>query len=167
MAVIEHASRRVRVLGATLHPTGEWVAQQDRSLLMGLDDAGVRAVRARFLIHDRDANFHSGFDEVFTVAGFEVIRTGIRAPRQNAVMERWFRSLRAELTDRTLIWSIPHLMRLLREYGAFYNDHRPHRALGQAVPLRPLPRNATDLDAFRVSRRDRAGGLLYEYRHVA
>ena len=58
-----------------------------------------------------------------------MIRAGVRAPRQNAVMERWFRSLRAELTDRTLIWNIPHLMRL-REYEAFYNDHRPHRALG-------------------------------------
>jgi putative transposase len=131
---------------------------------MDLDDAGVRA---RFLIHDRDAIFQAGFDEVVTIAGIEVIRTGVRAPRQNAVMERWFRSLRAELTDRTLIWNITHLMRLLREDETFYNDHRPHRALGQAAPLRPLPQNVIDLDAFRVSRRDRAGGLLHEYRHVA
>lgn len=164
LAVIEHATRRVRVLGVALHPTGEWVAQQARNLLMDLEDAGVRA---RFLIHDRDASFHAGFDEVFAAEGIEVIRTGVRAPRQNAVMERWFRSLRAELTDRTLIWNIPHLMRLLREYEAFYNNHRPHRALGQAAPMRPLPENVIDLDAFRVGRRDRAGGLLHEYRHVA
>ena len=163
LSVIEHVTRRVRVLGVTLHPTGEWVAQQARNLLMDRDDAGVRA---RFLIHDRDAIFHAGFDEVFTIAGIEVIRTGVRASRQNTVMERWFRSLRAELTDRTLIWNIPHLLRLLREYEAFYNDHRPHRALGQAAPLRPLPQNVSDLDAFRVSRRDRAGGLLHEYQHV-
>jgi transposase InsO family protein len=82
-------------------------------------------------------------------------------------MERWFRSLRTELTDRTLIWNIPHLMRLLREHETFYNHHRPHRALGQAALMRPLPVIVTDLDAFRVSRRDRAGGLLHEYRHVA
>jgi putative transposase len=75
--------------------------------------------------------------------------------------------LRAELTDRTLIWNISHLVRLLREHEAFYNDHRPHRALGQAAPMRPLPENAIDLDAFRVSRRDRAEGILHEYRHVA
>ena len=130
---------------------------------MDLDESGVCA---RFLIHDRDAIFHVGFDEVVTVAGIEVIRTGVRAPRQNAVMERWFRSLRAELTDRTLIWNITHLMRLLREYETFYNDHRPHRALGQAAPLRPLPENVIDFDAFRVTRRERAGGLLREYRHV-
>jgi transposase InsO family protein len=164
LAVIEHATRRVRVLGVTLHPTGEWVAQQARNLLMDLGDAGVRA---RFLFRDRDAIFHSGFDEVFAVAGIEVIRTGVRTPRQNAVMERWFRSVRAELTDRTLIWNVSHLIRLLREYEAFYNDHRPHRALGQAAPLRPLPQNVIDLDAFRASRRDRAGGLLHEYWHVA
>ena len=147
-----------------MHPTGEWAAQEARNLLMDLDDAGVHA---RFLIHDRDAIFHVGFDEVFTVAGIEVIRTGIRASRQNALMERWFRSLRAELADRTLIWNDSHLMRLLREYEAFYNDHRPHRALGRAAPLRSLPENVIDLDTFRVSRRDRAGGLLNEYRHVA
>ena len=78
LSVIGHATRRVRVLGVTLHPTGEWVARQARSLLMDLDDARVRA---RFLIHDRDAIFHAGFDEVITVAGIEVIRTGVRSPR--------------------------------------------------------------------------------------
>ena len=78
LSVIGHATRRVRVLGVTLHPTGEWVARQARSLLLDLDDVGVRA---RFLIHDRDAIFHAGFDEVITVAGIEVIRTGVRSPR--------------------------------------------------------------------------------------
>jgi hypothetical protein len=40
---------------------------------MDLDDAGARA---RFLIHDRDAIFHAGFDEVFAVAGIKVSRRG-------------------------------------------------------------------------------------------
>ena len=82
-------------------------------------------------------------------------------------MDRWFRSLRAELTDRTLIWNLPHLMRLLREYENHYNGHRPHRALGQAAPLHPLPDNVIDMDTFRVQRRDRAGGVIHEYRQVA
>ena len=142
----------------------DWVHQQARNLLMDLDEVGVRV---RFLIHDRDVSFGAGFDAVLTDAGMEVIRTGIRSPRQNSIMERWFRSLRAELTDRTLIWSIPHLMRVMRDYETFYNTHRPHRALGQAAPLRPLPDNVIDLDALRVRRRDRAGGVLHEYRHVA
>ena len=80
LAVIEHSTRRVRVLGVTLHPTGEWMAQQARNLLMDLGDAGVRA---RFLIHDRDAILHAGFDKVIAAAGIKVIRTGVRAPRHS------------------------------------------------------------------------------------
>ena len=90
-----------------------------------------------------------------------MIRTGVRAPRQNAIVERWFRSLRAELTDRILIWNLEHLMRLLREYEGFYNGHRPHRSLGHAAPTRALPDNAVDIEEFRVRRCDRAGGLLH------
>jgi transposase InsO family protein len=124
-------------------------------------------VGARFLIHDRDASFGAAFDQVLTDAGIEVIRSAVRKPRMNSLMERWFRSLRAELTDRTLIWNVPHLCRLPHDDEAFYHEHRPHRALGQAAPLRPLPDNVIDLERFRVQRRDRAGGLLHEYQHVA
>jgi hypothetical protein len=60
-----------------------------------------------------------------------------------------------------------HLMTVLREYEDFYNTHRPHRTLKQAAPLRPLPEGVTDLDHFRVRRRDRAGGVIHEYRLVA
>jgi putative transposase len=162
--VIEHATRRVRILGATLHPTTEWVVQQARNLVMDLHDAGTKT---KFLIHDRDASFSAAFDAVFSADGIEVIRTGIRAPRQNSIMERWFRSLRAELTDRTLIWSLQHLMQLLRDYEGFYNGHRPHQAMDQTAPLKPRPDNVIDLDTFRARRRDRAGGLLHEYHQVA
>jgi hypothetical protein len=60
-----------------------------------------------------------------------------------------------------------HLRRVLTEHESFYNGHRPHRALGQAAPLRTLPDNVTDLDHFRVTRRDRIGGILLEYHLVA
>ena len=39
--------------------------------------------------------------------------------------------------------------------------------LKQAAPLRPLPCNVTNLDRFRVQRRNRAGGVIHEYRLVA
>ena len=57
----------------------------------------------------------------------------------NSIMERWAGSCRRELLDRTLVWNQQHLMIVLREYEDFYNTHRPHRALNQAAPLRPLP----------------------------
>jgi len=164
LAVIEHGSRRVRVLGATEYPVQSWVVQQARNLLMDLEDAGARA---KFILHDRDASFTQAFDAVFQAAGIRVIRSAVRAPRMNSIMERWIGSCRRELLDRTLMWNQRHLMMMLREYEDSYNAHRPHRALDQAAPLRPLPDRVTDLDHFRVRRHDHAGGVIHEYRLVA
>jgi putative transposase len=40
LAVIEHRTRRIRVLGATPHPTASWVVQAAKNLAMDLEDAG-------------------------------------------------------------------------------------------------------------------------------
>ena len=164
LAVIEHGTRRIRILGATEHPAQSWVVQQARNLIMDLEDAGIRV---KFVLHDRDASFTAAFDAAFQAAGARVVRTAIQAPRMNSIMERWIGSCRRELLDRTLVWNQRHLMIVLHEYEDFYNTHRPHRTLSQAAPLRPLPDGVIDLDHFRVRRRDRAGGVLHEYHLVA
>jgi transposase InsO family protein len=167
LAVIEHAIRRIRVLGATAHPTASWVAQAARNLAMDLEDAGSRA---RFLIRDRDGKFPSLFDAVLKDAGIEVVLSGVQMPRMNAVMERWVLTCRRELLDRTLIWNQQHLLRALREFEQFYNCHRPHQGIANARPLRALPSQIrlTDADTrLRIRRHDRLGGILHEYRHAA
>ena len=131
---------------------------------MDLEDAGMRV---KFVLHDGDASFTLAFDAVFQAAGVRVIRSAVQAPRMNSIMERWIGSCRREMLDRTLIWNRRHLMIVLPEYEDFCNTHRPHRTLGQAARLRPLPDGIADLDQFRVQRRDRAGGVIHEYRLVA
>jgi hypothetical protein len=92
-AVIEHANRRTRVLGATAHPTAGWVTQAAMNLVMDLEDTGCRA---RFLIRDRDGKFPELFDAVLADAGIAVVLTGIRMPRMNSIMEG------ADLPPRTV-----------------------------------------------------------------
>ncbi|WP_421106434.1 integrase core domain-containing protein [Streptomyces sp. NEAU-S77] len=166
-AVIEHTTRRIRVLGATAHPTGDWIVQLGRNLLIDLEDAGSRA---QFLIRDRDSKFTAAFDALMIDAGLKVVTTGIRIPRMNSLVERWIQTCRRELLDRTLIWNQSHLLHALREYESFYNEHRPHRALEQAAPCRPLPTPITQqaqLAHLAVHRQDRLGGTLHEYQHAA
>ncbi|MEV0695539.1 integrase core domain-containing protein [Streptomyces sp. NPDC050388] len=166
-AVIEHATRRIRILGVTAHPTADWMVQLGRNLVMDLEDAGSRA---RFLIRDRDSRFTQAFDAVLTDAGLEVVTSGIRMPRMNSIVERWIQTCRRELLDRTLIWDQRHLLHALREFESFYNEPRPHRTLGQAAPLRPLPEPITEpgqIAHLKVHRRDRLGGILHEYQHAA
>ena len=160
---IEHGTRRVHLAGITAHPTGEWVTQQARNLLMNLED---HADGFRFLIRDRDTKFTAVFDAVFTAVGVRIIKTPIRAPRANAIAERWISSARRECLDRMLITGERHLQLVLNEYVEHYNVHRPHRTLCHSPPA-GRERLSTMGPNVRVLRRDRLGGLIHEYSQVA
>jgi putative transposase len=164
MAVIEHASRRIRILGDTTHPTHAWVTQQARNLPMDLDES---ADRIKLLIRDRDNLNPPTFDEALADAGITTVRSAVQAPRMNAIMERWIGGCRRELLDRTLIWNLPHLRRILRDHETHHNTHPPHTALASAAPDKPLPPEIVDLDAFRTRRHDRAGGVIHSYQRAA
>jgi hypothetical protein len=88
----------------------------------------------KFLIRDRDAKFTAAFDEVFTAIGVRIIKTPVRAPRANAVAERWVGSARRECLDRMLITDERHLQLVLSAYVDPYDTRRPHRALQQNPP---------------------------------
>ena len=134
---------------------------------MDLQDAGSNA---RYLIRDRDGKYPALFDTILADTGITVVRSGVRIPRMNAIMERWVRTCRRELLDRTLLWNQRHLLHALREYEAFYNAHRPHQGIANARPLQPLPEPITDPDQLArldIHRRDHLGGIMREYEHAA
>jgi putative transposase len=160
---IEHDTRRVHLAGITAHPTGGWVTQQARNLLMALED---QATSRKSLIRDRDIKFTAAFDAVFTAAGVRTVKTPAQAPRANTIAERWIGSARRECLDQMLIAGERHLRLILGEYTDHHNTHRPHRALNQQPPAGRTgpPAQAT---AVRVLRRERLGGLIHEYAQVA
>ena len=175
LAVIEHATRRVRILGATApgrhrapdhrlaHPGGGRV----RNLAMDLQDTRGRA---RFLIRDRDGKYPALFDAILADTGITTVLSGVQIPRTNAIMERWIQSRRHELLDRMPLWNQAHLPHALHQYQRHYNAHRPHRGIANARPLHPLPEPTTNPDTIMhltVRRHDQLGGIIHEYEHAA
>ena len=117
------------------------------------------------MIRDRGSNYTAAFDAVPADAGIRTVLCNIRTPRMNAIAERWIGGCRREILDRTLIWNQAHLRRILRPYET-HNQHRPHRSLDAAAPLKPL-REPVDLQGYHVRRHARIGGMINEYRLVA
>jgi hypothetical protein len=164
--VIELQTRRVRLLGITRHPTGQWATQLARNLAGDLEEAGCRFT---YLIRDRDAKFTAAFDAVFASIGITVLPIAPQAPRMNAYAERFVRTARAECTDRLLIAGEQHLRVVLSEYIGHYNTGRSHQ--GKGMGLR-APDDNPDVIAFpgpvtRIQRQARLAGLINEYRRTA
>jgi putative transposase len=156
---IDVGTRRVRIAGVTANPDAAWVSQQARNLAMDGEADNVR-----FLIRDRDSKFTASFDEVFRSEGARVMKTPVRAPEANAFAERFVRTVRSELLDLVLVVGRRHLLRLLCDYEAHYNSHRPHRGIDLNAPERDdVSPRAVPLD--EIERIAVVGGLISEY-HV-
>lgn len=124
--IIELRSRRVVHFGVTRHSTDACVAHQ-------LREATPSKRAPRFLIRDTDRKYGSAFEQVVKSTGIEVVRTPYRAPRANAVCERFLGSVRRECLNHMLILSEGKLYRVLKEYVVFLNKARPHQGIEQKI----------------------------------
>jgi transposase InsO family protein len=160
--VLEVGNRSVHMLGANPNPDGRWTTQQIRNLVM---DLGEGVTQFRFLVRDRAGQFAASFDAVLADVGIRVVRIPPHCPRANCFAERFVRTIRAEVTDRMLIFNERHLRVVLRIYVRHYNGRRPHRARELHPPRPSYP--VADLGQQRIKRRPILGGLINEYERAA
>ena len=150
---IELGSRRVVHFGVTRHPTDRWIAQQ-------LREATPFGEGPRFLIRDNDRKYGASFDRV--ASGIDVLKTPYRAPRANAICERFLGSLRRECLDYVLILSEQRLYRVVREYKQYFNHARPHQGSGQRIPCRSERLETPPVNG-KLTSRSALGGLHHDY----
>jgi putative transposase len=158
--VVELESRRVVHYGITRHPSDFWVAQQVR-------DATPYGEGPRFLIRDNDGKFGECFTRVAEDREIDVLRIPVRAPKANAICERFIGSVRRECLDHMLILNERHLYRLTGEYVDYFNHARPHQGIEQRIPD---PRENDDGRVGecvgRIVGHPVLGGLHHDYRRV-
>jgi putative transposase len=157
---IEIDTRRVHIGGITTNPTGPWTTQAARNLTTAYRKA------IRFVIRDGAGQYTRTFDNVFAAIGAEAIKTPPGAPQANAFAERWVRTVRHELLDRTLIWNQRQLRSVLDEFVEHYNQHRPHRSLNQRAPADDADASVIELGQ-PIRRTTTCAGLINEYRPAA
>jgi transposase InsO family protein len=157
--LIELSSRRVVHFGVTRHPTDEWVSQQ-------LREATPFGQAPRFLIRDRDSIYGEAFTRVAVGTSIEVLKTPYRAPKANAICERFLGSVRRECLDHILVLGEWHLYRVIREYVAYFNRSRPHQGIEQQIPEGstsvPEKQGKAKIISFPV-----LNGLHHDYRLAA
>jgi transposase InsO family protein len=124
---------------------------------------GAEIVPAR-LIRDRDAIFGAEFDSRVDNLGVRQIRISPRSPWQNGYAERWVGTLRRELLDHIIVLGERHLLRLIRQHVAYYNEDRPHMSLDCDAPV---ARAVQPPSGGRVVALPRVGGLHHRYSRAA
>jgi transposase InsO family protein len=124
---------------------------------------GVDARVAR-LIRDRNAIYGAAFDTRVDRLGIEQIRIAPRSPWKNGFAETWVGTLRRELLDHVIVLGERHLLGLVRQHVAYYNNDRPHMALGGDAPV---TRNGDPPTSGNVIALPRVGGLHHRYSRAA
>ncbi len=156
--IVELASRGIVHFNVTAHPTDAWVAQQ-------LREATPYGQTPCFLIRDRDSKYGDAFTRVAKCSSIEILKTPYRAPKANAICERFLGSVRRECLDHILVLGESHLYRVIKEYVEFFNQARPHQGIEQKIP-----------EGIQTEKEERKGkiiafpvlnGLHHDYRRAA
>lgn len=167
LAFIHVGTRKVYLSPPTLSPHERWVEQQARNVMMWLND---NELKAEFVVHDRDSKFSFAFDRKFYNAGIKRVRIPLLAPDANAFIESWIGTIKRECLNHFMCFGLRHLEFIARTFVRFYNTHRPHGGVGNAIldegGMGPaLVRMHSDVG--RVMCKRYLGGLLRHYARKA
>jgi hypothetical protein len=154
-------SRRVDIVGITVHPNEAWMKQIARNATM----EGCGVLRdCRYLLHDRDTKYTASFRAIILSGDVEPLVLPARSPNLNAHAERWVRSVKEECLSKIILFGERSLRRALNEYVEHYHAERNHQGKGNVL-LFPSARKASR--QLPVQCRERLGGLLRYYHQDA
>ena len=161
LALIQLASRKVRVAEITAHPNAAWMRERAEELTR--TGSGF-LYGQQFLIHDRDSKFCEGFRKIIRSVGVTPLRLPPRSPNLNAYAERWFGSVKGECLSEFIVVGQQVLCGILDEYVEHYHhQERNHQGVGNRLLFAEdgLP------TAGQIACRERLGGLLRFYHREA
>jgi len=154
-------SRRVDIARITIHPDERWMQQIARNVTM----EGYGALRdCRYLLHDRDTKYTQSFRAIIASGGVEPLVLPACSPNLNAYAERWVKSVKEECLSKVILFGERSLRRVLSEYVEYFHGERNHQGKGNVLLF---PRDTNTRRAGPIQCRERLGGLLRYYHHVA
>ena len=157
LVILRHERRSIVHVNVTEHPTAEWTAQQ-------VVEAFPWDEAPRFLMRDRDGIYGPVFSKRVRGLGIEEVKSAPRSPWQNPFVERVIGTLRRELIDHVIVFGERHLLRLLKEYVAYYGTSRTHLSLEKDAPS---GREVQGPERGDVVVFPRVGGLHHRYERRA
>jgi transposase InsO family protein len=128
LLILQHGRREILWLGATTHPSAEWVSRQ-------LTEVYGWEQGPSYLVRDRDSIYGEVFIRRLRAMGIRDRPTAPRSPWQNGYCERLIGSIRRDCLDHVIVFGERHLRYLLRSYATYYNQARTHLSLDKDAPV--------------------------------
>jgi putative transposase len=157
LAFLHVGSRRVWVSKAVAKPNSAWMQRQANEFLKHAED---ESIGVDIIIRDRDGKYGKEFDAILEDPGGRVTKTAVRAPNQNAFVERWVQSIKHEVLD--------HFNYLISEYVEHYLTERPHQGIDNELIIGRRTAELSDKPPdCKILCHERLGGVLKHYYRAA
>lgn len=157
-------TREVYVTTSTQHPKSAWVSEQTT---LFLESTANRERKPALVLHDRDTKFCKKFSQTLKDGDAKPVPLPVKAPNLNGRCERFIGTLKRECLHHFLIFGGSHLDHLVKEFGDYYNRHRPHSSREYLPPIREIPEQVDTIPLEEIEVQFHLGGLTKSYKRRA